>query len=79
MTIPLVDTDAQKRLAAEGAVGEVRSGMLVGLGTGSTAAFAIAALGRRVADGLAITAVATSDATAHAAFAVGIDVQCRTR
>ena len=74
MTDPLVDTEAQKRLAAEGAVAEVRSGMIVGLGTGSTAAFAIAALGRRVADGLSITAVATSDATARAASALGIPI-----
>ena len=41
--------EAQKRAAAEAAVVEVRAGMLVGLGTGTTAAFAIAALGRRVA------------------------------
>lgn len=68
-------TDDDKRLAAEAAVAEVADGMLVGLGTGSTAAFAIAALGRRVADGLAITAVATSEATAAAARAAGIAVR----
>jgi ribose 5-phosphate isomerase A len=36
-----------KRLAAEAALAEIADGMAVGLGTGSTAAFAIAAIGRR--------------------------------
>lgn len=66
--------DDDKRLAAEAAVAEVRDGMLVGLGTGSTAAFAIAAIGRRVADGLCIRAVATSEASAAQARLFGIAV-----
>lgn len=61
--------DEEKRVAAEAAVAEVEDGMLVGLGTGSTAAHAVAALaGRR------ITAVATSEATAAAARVAGIRV-----
>jgi ribose 5-phosphate isomerase A len=64
-----------KRLAAEAAVAEIAEGMRVGLGTGSTAAFAIEALARRVAEGLKVEAVATSDATAAAAFAGGIVVR----
>ena len=71
-------TDAfavDKRAAAEAAIAEVGDGMIVGLGTGSTAAFAIAALGRRVADGLAVTAVATSLATERDARAVGVPVR----
>jgi ribose 5-phosphate isomerase A len=67
--------DDDKRLAAEAAVQEVKDGMLVGLGTGSTAAFAIAALAARVADGLRMDAFATSEATAAAAFASGIVVR----
>ena len=63
-----------KRLAAHAAVEEVADGMLVGLGTGSTAAFAIAALGRRVAAGLRIRAVATSLASAEQARGLGIAV-----
>ena len=63
-----------KRAAAEAAVAEVEGGMLVGLGTGSTATFAIQALARRVAAGLAVRAVATSLATAEAAAAAGIAV-----
>ena len=64
-----------KRIAAEAAVAEVQPGMLVGLGTGSTAAFAIAALGRRVRGGLRIEAVATSLASEAAAQAAGIVVR----
>ncbi len=64
--------DEDKRLAAEAAVAEVADGMLVGLGTGSTAAYAIAALGQRVRDGLRIEAVATSLATEAAARAAEI-------
>ncbi len=46
--------------------------MLVGLGTGTTADFAIVALGERVAAGLKVTAVATSSATSRAAAAAGV-------
>lgn len=65
-------SDSDKRLAAEAAVAEVRDGMLVGLGTGSTAAFAIEAIGARVREGLGIRAVATSDASTRQAEALGI-------
>jgi ribose 5-phosphate isomerase A len=63
-----------KKAAAVAAVAEVRDGMLVGLGTGSTAAFAIRALGERVAAGLAVRAVVTSDASGQLARQVGIPV-----
>ncbi len=66
------DLDAQKRAAAEAAVAEVRDGMRIGLGTGSTAAFAIAAIGRRVAGGLRIACAATSERTAAMAAGFGI-------
>jgi len=59
--------DDDKRLAAEAAVAEIEAGMLVGLGTGSTAAHAIAAIARRVDEGLRITAVATSLASGRVA------------
>jgi ribose 5-phosphate isomerase A len=74
MTLEAEKLDGEKRLAAEAAVAEVEGGMLVGLGTGSTAAHAVAALARRVAEGLRVTAVATSEATAIAARASGIQV-----
>jgi len=63
-----------KRLAALAAVAEIRDGMLVGLGTGSTAAHAIAAIGARVAEGMQLTAVATSQASAAQARSLGIRV-----
>jgi ribose 5-phosphate isomerase A len=54
-----------KRTAAEGAAKLVEDGMVVGLGTGSTAELFVRALGRRVRDeGLRISGIATSDATA---------------
>jgi ribose 5-phosphate isomerase A len=68
------DIAACKRAAACAAVAEVQDGMLVGLGTGTTANFAIAALGQRVAVGLKVTTVATSLATRRAAEAVGLPV-----
>ncbi|WP_298674848.1 ribose-5-phosphate isomerase RpiA [uncultured Sphingomonas sp.] len=70
-----MSADDDKRLAAEAAVAEVMDDMLVGLGTGSTTAHAIAALARRVRAGLRVQTVATSDATAAAARAAGIVVR----
>jgi len=67
-----VNRDALKRAAAEAAVELVQDGMVVGLGTGSTAAFAVAALARRHRQGLRFVGVPTSERTAAAARAVGI-------
>jgi ribose 5-phosphate isomerase A len=53
-------TDAQKRRAGESAAAAVPDGAVVGLGTGSTAAAAIRALGRRVDSGLDVRAIPTS-------------------
>lgn len=69
-----MSVDDDKRLAAEAAAAEVRDGMMVGLGTGSTAAHMIRALGHRVADGLRIDAVATSRASAELAESLGLRV-----
>ena len=41
------DRDAERAAAAEAAVAEIRDGMLVGLGSGATAAFGVRAIGRR--------------------------------
>jgi ribose 5-phosphate isomerase A len=68
-------TDTEKSLAAEAAVAEISDDMVVGLGSGSTVAFAIAALGLRVAAGLRIDAVSTSLATERAARAAGIPIR----
>lgn len=67
-----MNPDELKRGAAEEAVKLVKEGMLVGLGTGTTANFAIEALGRRVKDGLKITGVPTSIATEKLARQQGI-------
>ncbi len=49
-----------KKLAAEKAVEWIKDDMVVGLGTGSTAYWAIQKIGERVREGLQIRAVATS-------------------
>jgi len=66
------DRDALKRAAAEAAVELVQDGMVVGLGTGSTAAFAIEALARRHRQGLGFVGIPTSERTAAQARAAGI-------
>jgi ribose 5-phosphate isomerase A len=66
--------DGLKRAAAEAAVALVEDGMAVGLGTGSTATFAIEALIRRVKEGLSITAIPTSERSARQARDGGIEL-----
>ncbi len=67
-----LDQSGQKALAARRAADEVRDGMVVGLGTGSTAAVLVAALGERVKGGLRFVGVPTSEATARQASELGI-------
>jgi ribose 5-phosphate isomerase A len=71
-SMPGTDLDALKRAAAEAAVQLVERDMVVGLGTGSTAAFAIEALGRRCRQGLRFVGIPTSERTAAQAAAAGI-------
>ncbi|MCJ8010527.1 ribose-5-phosphate isomerase RpiA [Paenibacillus sp. KQZ6P-2] len=61
-----------KQLAAEKAVEYVKDGMRIGLGTGSTAYWAIRKIGERVREGLSIQAVATSKASEKLALEQGI-------
>jgi ribose 5-phosphate isomerase A len=66
---------ALKREAAEAAIdGEVRSGMALGLGTGSTADYVLEGLAARLADGrlFRIVGVPTSEVTAARARELGI-------
>lgn len=63
-----------KQLAAEHAVQFVKNGMTVGLGTGSTSAFAIEAIGKKVKEGLSIKAVASSIRSEELARNVGISL-----
>ena len=66
------DRDALKRAAAEAAVELVQDGMVVGLGTGSTAAFAVEALARRHREGLQFIGIPSSERTAAQAKAANI-------
>jgi len=66
--------DLLKLAAAESAVALVEDGMIVGLGTGSTATFAVSALGRRVKEGLRIRGIPTSERTATQARGLGIPI-----
>jgi len=61
-----------KKAAGEAAAGFIQEGMIVGLGTGSTAFFFIEALGMRIHEGLKISAVATSEQSAAQARRLGI-------
>ena len=64
-----MSADAQKQAAGEAAAELVEGGMVVGLGTGSTAAFFVRALAAR---GLDIRGVPTSEKTAELARELGI-------
>jgi ribose 5-phosphate isomerase A len=61
-----------KKAAAEEAAKLVEDGMVVGLGTGSTAELFVNAVGQRVAGGLRIRAIPTSDRTAEQARSLRI-------
>jgi len=64
--------DREKEAAGRAAAKLVRDGDVVGLGTGSTAYFAVVALGGRVKAGLKIIGIPTSIQTAELARVVGI-------
>lgn len=66
------DLDACKRTAALKAVEYVRDGMVLGLGTGSTAKHLLMALGEKVRNGMKLRGVPTSQETADLAAQSGI-------
>jgi ribose 5-phosphate isomerase A len=68
------ERDELKHEAALAAVAMVEDGMAVGLGTGSTAAFAIEALIERVRRGLRIVGIPTSERSGAMAAAGGIEL-----
>jgi ribose 5-phosphate isomerase A len=73
MTIPSPHAqDAMKRAAAQSAVEEIADGMIVGLGSGSTAELAIEVLAARMAQGLRVSSIPTSERTAKLARRHGI-------
>jgi ribose 5-phosphate isomerase A len=68
-------TDGQKRRAGERAAEEVRDGDVVGLGTGSTAAYAIRAIGDAVEAGLDVRGIPTSFDARRRAREAGVPVR----
>jgi ribose 5-phosphate isomerase A len=73
MTPHNIPQDSWKQMAGTAAAELVEEGMVVGLGSGSTAAYFIYALAQRIRSGLSIVgAVATSTATAELASNLGI-------
>jgi ribose 5-phosphate isomerase A len=66
--------DQLKLAAAKSAVELVKDGMIVGLGTGSTATLAVNEIGARVQQGLRIIGVPTSERTAAQARSLGIKI-----
>lgn len=69
-------TDKQKKIAAEKAVEQIESGMIVGLGTGSTAFFAVKRIAELLESGKLgnIVGIPTSLATEDEALKAGIRV-----
>lgn len=65
-------SEDQKRIAAARALEEVRPGMRLGLGTGSTARHFVDLLGQKVAQGLDVICVPTSEVTAAQARSLSI-------
>lgn len=66
--------ELEKQLAATEAVKLVKNNDIVGLGTGSTASFALNALAERIKEGLAVKGVPSSLHTEEQAKALGIPV-----
>ena len=68
------EIDREKESAARASLRYVRDGDVVGLGTGSTAAFMVRALAERVRSGLKIVGIPTSKRTGELAASLGISV-----
>ena len=67
-----MSADELKRAAAERALAYVESGMLLGLGTGTTAEIFLELLAEKIRGGLKITGTATSKRTEEKARALGV-------
>ena len=74
MTKTTSELDRLKAAAAHAAVAVIEDGMIVGLGSGTTAALALGILGRRVAEGLRVIGIPTSDQTKREARRLGISL-----
>jgi ribose 5-phosphate isomerase A len=67
-----MSSEPWKRLAAERALAFLKSGMTIGLGSGSTAAAFVGLIGEKVRQGFELTCVATSQATLAQEQSLGI-------
>lgn len=67
-----MNLDQEKKAAARASLAFVRDGDIVGLGSGSTAEYAVRLLGERVQAGLKIRGIPTSQRTTELAQSVGI-------
>jgi ribose 5-phosphate isomerase A len=67
-----MSADRAKEAAGRAAARLIQDGMLIGLGTGTTARWFIVAVGERVRQGLRVRGVATSESSARLATEMGI-------
>jgi ribose 5-phosphate isomerase A len=58
--------------AADSSAAQLQNGLVVGLGSGSTARLMVSAIGRRIKEGLRITCIPTSEQTAEQSREWGI-------
>jgi ribose 5-phosphate isomerase A len=68
--------DKYKEIAANAAVEKLEDGLVVGLGSGTTSELALAAIGRRLKEGLRIIGIPTSEKIAD--LARGLDIPLST-
>ena len=66
--------DQEKEVAARASLRFVKDGQVVGIGTGSTAAYFIQLLGEQVKNGLRVRGIPTSDHSRQQAAALGISI-----
>jgi ribose 5-phosphate isomerase A len=71
---PHLEVNELKKAAADAAAEELQPGMVVGLGSGSTATLAVDAIGSRVKSGLKIIGIPTSERTAAQARDLRIEL-----
>ncbi|MEO1137748.1 MAG: ribose-5-phosphate isomerase RpiA [Pseudomonadota bacterium] len=69
-----MDKEAGKRRAAQEAAKHIERGMILGLGTGSTAAHFVDIVGARVSEGWDLKGVPTSEETRRHAEQLGVDI-----
>jgi ribose 5-phosphate isomerase A len=70
----MATTNQLKEVAAVASAELLKDGMIVGLGSGSTSTLAVAAIGKRVKEGLKIIGIPTSEQTAEQARSLGIQL-----